>query len=107
MSRVALEALVGCMFSEGLGDPNAVCDATTRYYTTRSIDPFDVLGLPDFVPRFARLDVEHVLPGTWRETLVKGWAILVIKVRVVLAIVRFRKPNGRAWYLADSRNSRD
>ena len=29
MSRVALEALVGCIFSEGLGDPNTVCDATT------------------------------------------------------------------------------
>ena len=30
MSRVALEALVGCIFSEGLGDPKAVRDATTR-----------------------------------------------------------------------------
>jgi cytochrome P450 len=62
MSRVALEALVGCIFSEGLGDPKAVCDATTRYYATcGGLDPFDVLGLPDFVPRFTRLGVRHVL----------------------------------------------
>jgi cytochrome P450 len=62
MSRVALEALVGCIFSEGLGDPKAVCDATTRYYATcGGLDPFDVLGLPDFVPRFTRLGVQHVL----------------------------------------------
>jgi len=62
MSRVALEALVGCIFSEGLGDPKAVCDATTRYYATcGGLDPFDILGLPDFVPRFTRLGVRHVL----------------------------------------------
>jgi hypothetical protein len=47
MSRVALEALVGCIFSERLGDPKAVCDATTRYYATcGGLDPFDVLGFP-------------------------------------------------------------
>jgi cytochrome P450 len=62
MSRVALEALVGCIFSQGLGDPKAVCDATTRYYATcGGLDPFDILGLPDFVPRFTRLGVRHVL----------------------------------------------
>ena len=42
MSRVALEALVRCIFSEGLGDPEAVCAATTRYYETcGGLDPFD------------------------------------------------------------------
>jgi cytochrome P450 len=62
MSRVALEALIGCIFSEGLGDPKAVCDAMTRYYATcGGLDPFDVLGFPDFVPRFTRLRVQHVL----------------------------------------------
>jgi hypothetical protein len=62
MSRVALEALVGCIFSEGLGDPKAVCDATTRYYATcGGLDPFDILGFPDFVPRLTRLRVRHVL----------------------------------------------
>ena len=62
MSRVALESLVGCIFAEGLGDPKAVCDATTQYYATcGGLDPFDILGLPDFVPRFTRLGVQHVL----------------------------------------------
>jgi cytochrome P450 len=60
MSRVALEALVGCIFSDGLGDPEAICAATTRYYATSSgIDPFDVIGLPDFVPRLTRLGVRR------------------------------------------------
>jgi hypothetical protein len=63
-SRVALEALVGCIFSDGLGDPKAVRDATIQYYATcGGLDPFDVLGLPDFVPRFTRLGVQHVLRG--------------------------------------------
>ena len=29
--------------------------------TCGGLDPFDVLGLPDFVPRFTRLGVRHVL----------------------------------------------
>ena len=38
-----------------LGGPEVVCDATMRYYATcGGLDPFDVLGLPDFVPRFTR-----------------------------------------------------
>jgi cytochrome P450 len=62
MSRVALEALVRCVFSEGLGDPEAVCAATTRYYETcGGLDPFDLIGLPDFVPRLTRLGVRSVL----------------------------------------------
>ncbi len=62
MSRVALEALVGCIFSEGLGDTEAVVAATTRYYETcGGLDPFDLIGLPYFVPRFSRLGVRHVL----------------------------------------------
>jgi cytochrome P450 len=61
MSRVALDALVSCIFSDGLGDPQAITTATTRYYETSSgIDPFDIIGLPDFVPRLTRLGVRHV-----------------------------------------------
>jgi len=61
MSRVALDALVSCIFSDGLGDPQAITTATTRYYKTSSgIDPFDIIGLPDFVPRLTRLGVRHV-----------------------------------------------
>jgi hypothetical protein len=39
----------------------AITTATTRYYETSSgIDPFDIIGLPDFVPRLTRLGVRHV-----------------------------------------------
>jgi cytochrome P450 len=62
MSRVALEALVGCIFSDGLGNPEAVCAATTRYYATcGGLDPFDIVGIPGFVPRLTRLGVRPVL----------------------------------------------
>ncbi len=68
MSRVALEGLVGCMFCDGLGDPQAVCAATTRYYETcGGIDPFDVIGLPDFVPRFKRRRKRPVLEAYYRS----------------------------------------
>ena len=68
MSRVALEGLVNCMFSEGLGDPQAVCAATTRYYETcGGIDPFDVIGLPDFVPRFKRRQKRPVLRAYYQS----------------------------------------
>ena len=60
MSRVALDALIGCIFSDGLGDPEAIRAAATLYFATSGgIDPFDVIGLPDFVPRLTRLGVRH------------------------------------------------
>jgi cytochrome P450 len=45
------------IFSDGLGRrPDEVRRAMTTYFDTIGrIDPFDVLGLPDFVPRFTRL----------------------------------------------------
>ena len=62
MSRVALESLVGCIFSDGLGDPDAVRAATVRYYATcGGIDLFDILGVPDLVPRLTRLRARSVL----------------------------------------------
>ncbi len=62
MSRVALEGLMGCIFSDGLGNPEAVCAATVGYYATcGGIDPFDVIGLPDFVPRLTRRGVRSAL----------------------------------------------
>jgi len=68
MSRVALDALIGCIFSDGLGDPEAIHAAATRYFATSSgIDPFDLIGLPDFVPRLTRLRVRHAAkPSTTR-----------------------------------------
>lgn len=56
MLRYALEVLLRCIFAEGIGDPEAVRSATTRFYSTcGTLDPFDVIGLPDFVPRLTRL----------------------------------------------------
>jgi cytochrome P450 len=62
MSRVALEALLECMFSDGIGDPKSVGDATTRYYRTGGgLDPFDLIGLPDFIPRLTRRGIKRAL----------------------------------------------
>jgi cytochrome P450 len=53
MSRLALDALVRTVFSDGLdGDPESMRIAMMTYFAAiGSIDPFDVVGLPDFVPR--------------------------------------------------------
>jgi cytochrome P450 len=62
MSHVALEALLRCIFSDGIGDPEAVGTATTRYYRTGGgLDPFDIIGLPDFIPRFTRRGIGSAL----------------------------------------------
>jgi cytochrome P450 len=56
MSRLALDALVRTVFSDGLnGDPEIMRVAMTAYFAAiSSIDPFDVVGLPDFVPRITQ-----------------------------------------------------
>jgi len=56
MSRVAHEGLAGCIFANGLGrDPEATRAAMIRFFANDvRIDPFDILGLPDFVPRFTK-----------------------------------------------------
>jgi cytochrome P450 len=69
MSRLALEVLMGCIFSHGIGDPEAVGAATTRYYQTcGGLDPFDIIGLPDFVPRLTRRGIGRAL-RTYDEAL--------------------------------------
>lgn len=56
MLHLALDSLLRCIFAEGLGDSQAVADATVRYYSVcGTMDPFDVLGFPDFIPRLTRL----------------------------------------------------
>lgn len=56
MLQLALETLLKCIFADGLGDPDAVARATVKYYSVcGTMDPFDVLGLPQFVPRLTRL----------------------------------------------------
>jgi cytochrome P450 len=56
MSRVALEVLVRCMFSDALAErQEEFCAAMTLFFKScAGFDPFDILGLPDFVPRLAQ-----------------------------------------------------
>jgi cytochrome P450 len=68
MLRLSLETLLRCIFAEGLGDPEAVCTATTRYYSTCGrLDPFDVLGFPEFIPRLTRLRERAIMAAIDRE----------------------------------------
>ena len=62
-SRLTVDALVRTVFSNGLGgDPETMHMAlTTCFKAIGSIDPFDVLGLPDFVPRFTQLRARALL----------------------------------------------
>jgi cytochrome P450 len=56
MLQLAIEVLMRCIFAEGIGDPRAVRAATTKFYSIcGTLDLFDVIGLPDFVPRLTRL----------------------------------------------------
>jgi cytochrome P450 len=63
MSRLSLDVLVRCIFSRGLGDdPNAFRTAMMSFFATAvRIDPFDLVGLPDFVPRITRLRLRPML----------------------------------------------
>jgi cytochrome P450 len=57
MSRLTLEILEHTLFSQGLGrDTSEFQKAVNRYFNTVGrLDPFDLLGLPQFLPRFGRL----------------------------------------------------
>jgi len=57
MTALTIDVLERTIFSDGLGQkPDEVRGAMTTYFDTIGrIDPFDVLGLPDFVPRLTRL----------------------------------------------------
>jgi cytochrome P450 len=63
MSRLALDALLRTVFSDGLdGDPEVMRVAMMSFFAaTGSIDPFDVVGLPDFVPRITQRRVRPML----------------------------------------------
>jgi cytochrome P450 len=56
MSSLALDGLVRSIFQEGLGgDRDAMRAAMVAFFaTTGRIDPFDLMGLPDFVPRISQ-----------------------------------------------------
>lgn len=56
MARITLEVLEETLFSQGLGhEPSAFHRAVTRYIDTYGrVDPLDLIGAPDFVPRIGR-----------------------------------------------------
>jgi cytochrome P450 len=57
MGAIALKVLEQTLFSQGLGrDASEFQKAVTRYFDTIGrIDPLDVLGAPDFLPRIGRI----------------------------------------------------
>jgi len=56
MSRLTLQVLEQTLFSQGLGrEPSAFQRAVSSYFETIGrVDPLDLLGAPDFVPRLRR-----------------------------------------------------
>ena len=56
-SRLTLEILEHTLFTQGLGrDTNEFQTAVNRYFNTVGrLDPFDLLGLPAFLPRLGRM----------------------------------------------------
>lgn len=63
MNRLTLDVLARTCFAGGLGgDPEAMRVAMMTYFEIAGrIDPFDVLGFPDFVPRLTRWKVRPML----------------------------------------------
>jgi cytochrome P450 len=63
MSRMTLEVLEQTLFSQGLGrEPSAFQQAVTSYFETIGrLDPLDLLGAPDFIPRIGRRRAHGVL----------------------------------------------
>ncbi len=57
MTRATLDVLERTIFTQGLpGDPDALGRAITRFLeAVGPIDPLDVFGMPDFIPRIGRL----------------------------------------------------
>jgi cytochrome P450 len=56
MNRLALDVLARSCFSDGIGDnPDAMRAAMMAYVDIAGrIDPFDVMGVPDYIPRLTR-----------------------------------------------------
>ena len=63
MTRVTLDVLERTIFTHGIArDPDALSRAITRYFEAIGpIDPLDVFGLPDWLPRIGRLRAEPAL----------------------------------------------
>jgi cytochrome P450 len=63
VTLLTLDVLARTIFSDGLGgDPREVRAAMRRYFDIIGrIEPFDLLGLPDFVPRLGRIKARPTL----------------------------------------------
>src|SRR5262249_39551478 len=63
MTRITLDVLQHTIFSDGLGHDIEDFRASMRTYfdTIGRIDPFDLLGLPDMIPRITRLQARGAL----------------------------------------------
>jgi cytochrome P450 len=63
MNRLTLDGLIHAFFSDGLGNnAEAMRVAMMTYFAFAGrIDPFDIMGLPDFVPRLTRWKVRPML----------------------------------------------
>ena len=63
MTRVTLDVLERTIFTAGISrDPDALGRAITRYFAAIGpIDPLDVLGLPEWLPRIGRLRARPAL----------------------------------------------
>ena len=63
MTRVTLDVLERTIFTHGLArDPDALGRAITRYFDAIGpVDPLDVFGLPDWLPRVGRLKARPAL----------------------------------------------
>ncbi len=63
MTRLTLEVLQRTIFSDGLGHSIEEFRAAMRSYfdTIGRIDPFDLLGLPDAIPRLTRLQARGAM----------------------------------------------
>ena len=72
MARLTLEILEHTLFSQGLGrDTSEFQRAVTKYFdTVGRLDPFDILGLPEFLPRLGRLRGRATLE--WFASAVDG-----------------------------------
>lgn len=63
MTRVTLDVLERTIFTHGLArDPDALGRAITRYFEAIGpVDPLDVFGMPDWLPRLGRLKARPAL----------------------------------------------
>jgi cytochrome P450 len=63
MTRVTLDVLERTIFTQGIArDPDALGRAITRYFDALGpVDPLDVFGLPNWIPRIGRLRARPAL----------------------------------------------